>query len=185
VFPRCGEGELTFQIGAVNDRTAFGIAFLRSAYLRACAQPDRLTSLSCPSLRREAEAARSVSRRRGHARRGSLAFCSTAGQTLLSRLRVTSDGNLTRSCHPSAAKPKAWPLALLPTGRICGIRGRWQCVWNLRFFFQGSRIVGRNARDLADGSEWPPMQALVSYLRRSPCPRQLEDFDLAGLGTGW
>jgi hypothetical protein len=44
VFPRCGLGELTFQIGAVNDWAAFSIAFGVSSTLAAWERCAELTA---------------------------------------------------------------------------------------------------------------------------------------------
>ena len=119
------------------------------------------------SLRRQVNFARLFSRRRRPCQSGPLALCSTAVRGLSSHPCEASDGKLKHSCHQGSAKPMAWPLALVTTGVICGIRGRQKQVSKSRSFFQGSPLLGalpRASRPFCKGLRW----ALGSAMSADP-----------------
>jgi hypothetical protein len=61
----------------------------------------------------------------------------------------------------------AWPLALVTTGAICGIRGRKKQVSKSRFLFQGSPLLGalpRASQAFCKGIRW----ALGSAMSADP-----------------
>jgi hypothetical protein len=179
VFPRCGPEELTLQIDAVNDWPAFWIAFFHRGTNTWIMRWTQLTERCVHSSVDETDHGRCVLVGEH------IASSPTAMRGPWSHLWAASDGKLTHSCHPCAAKPMAWRLAVAWAGVVRGIQGRWEWASQSPIFFQGSRRLGRTAVARA-GNLAGTVHGSTTAM--SADPRHLGKewiFDLAGLRNGW